>query len=241
MPSRSPRPIVPSGGARTTGARRLPGDTAGTSAVAQPDGSAQPRPRTKARVGPGVTRRVANPRLATPGDATSAGPPSGNGRTLAALAVAAVVLVAVAVVLAFGWHSARTSEAMTNQAFVDKAATAQLVGQVSEAIKTVYPYDFTTLGEDEAKAVVTGVFADEFTRVFEPVKVLAPQQQAVLTTTVPAAGVISLRGDRARLLMMVDQRGVRGPAKQPTGATARLVVDAQRIDGRWKIAEVTPQ
>ncbi|MDT7639620.1 MAG: Mce-associated rane protein, partial [Pseudonocardiales bacterium] len=84
-------------------------------------------------------------------------------------------------------------------------------------------------------------FATEFPRVFGPVKQLAPQEQAVLKSTVPAAGVILLQGDRARLLMMIDQTGTRGAAKEATGATARLVVDAQKVDGRWKISEVTPE
>jgi Mce-associated membrane protein len=62
-----------------------------------------------------------------------------------------------------------------------------------------------------------------------------------LKSTVPAAAVSLLQGDRARLLMMVDQAGTRGPDKQPTGATARLVVDAVKIGGQWKISEVTPE
>jgi Mce-associated membrane protein len=118
-----------------------------------------------------------------------------------------------------------------------------VVGQVTNAISRVYSYNYTTLPADEAaaKAVITGKFADEFGRVFEPVKQLAPQEQAVLKSTVPAAGVLQLQGDRARLLMMVNQAGVRGTDKQPTGATARLVVDAQKVDGQWKIAGVTPE
>jgi len=145
------------------------------------------------------------------------------------------------------WPSARTTARsagpLANKAFVDSAATAELVGQVTNAMTTVYSYDYNTLPANEAaaKGVITGKFATEFPRVFEPVKQLAPQEQAVLKSTVPAAGVILLQGDRARLLMMVDQIGTRGTAKEPTGATARLVVDAQKVDGRWKIAEVTPE
>lgn len=164
-------------------------------------------------------------------------------RLLFGLAGAAVLLVAAAVVVGVGAYTARSSGPLANQAFVDSAATAELVGQVTNAMTTVYSYDYTTLAANEAAAngVITGKFATEFPRVFAPVKQLAPQEQAVLKSTVPAAGVIMLQGDRARLLMMVDQTGTRGAAKEPTGATARLVVDAQKVDGRWKIAEVTPE
>jgi Mce-associated membrane protein len=164
-------------------------------------------------------------------------------RLLFGLAGAAVLLVAASVVVGVGAFTARSSGPLANQAFVDSAATAELVGQVTNAMTTVYSYDYTTLPANEAAAdgVITGKFATEFPRVFAPVKQLAPQEQAVLKSTVPAAGVIMLQGDRARLLMMVDQTGTRGAAKEPTGATARLVVDAQKVDGRWKIAEVTPE
>jgi len=164
-------------------------------------------------------------------------------RLLFGLAGAAVLLVAASVVVGVGAYTARSSGPLANQAFVDSAATAELVGQVTNAMTTVYSYDYTTLPANEAAAngVITGKFATEFPRVFAPVKQLAPQEQAVLKSTVPAAGVTMLQGDRARLLMMVDQTGTRGAAKEPTGATARLVVDAQKVDGRWKIAEVTPE
>ncbi|MDT7658383.1 MAG: Mce-associated rane protein [Pseudonocardiales bacterium] len=164
-------------------------------------------------------------------------------RLLTGLAVAAVVLVAAAVVAAVGWRSAATSGPRSNEAFVDSAATAEVVGQVTNDMTTVYSYDYTNLPANEAaaNAVITGKFATEFPRVFGPVKQLAPQEQAVLKSTVPAAGVILLQGDRARLLMMIDQTGTRGAAKEATGATARLVVDAQKVDGRWKISEVTPE
>jgi Mce-associated membrane protein len=163
-------------------------------------------------------------------------------RLLTGLA-AAVVLVAAAVLTAVGWRSAATSGPRSNEAFVDSAATAEVVGQVTNDMTTVYSYDYTNLPANEAaaNAVITGKFATEFPRVFGPVKQLAPQEQAVLKSTVPAAGVILLQGDRARLLMMIDQTGTRGAAKEATGATARLVVDAQKVDGRWKISEVTPE
>jgi len=164
-------------------------------------------------------------------------------RLLVGVAVVAVLLVCASVVLAVGAFTARTSGPLANKAFLDTGQTAELVGQMTSAMTTVYSYNYTTLPANEAaaKGLVTGKFADEFARVFEPVKQLAPQEQAVLKSTVPAAGVILLQGDRARLLMMVDQTGTRGTAKEPTGATARLVVDAQKVDGRWKIAGVTPE
>jgi Mce-associated membrane protein len=164
-------------------------------------------------------------------------------RLLTVLGVAAVLLIAGAVLLAVQNYSTRANGPLANQAFVDTGGTAEVVGAMTAAVKAVYSYDFKTLdqNEAEAKGYITGPFAEEFDRVFAPVKQLAPKEQAVLTTDVPAVGVMQLDGDRARLLMMVDQRGTRAGGQPIAGTSARLIVQAQRVDGRWKIVEVTPE
>jgi Mce-associated membrane protein len=249
-------------GARKPGAagtaladRDVEDDTAGTAGtpgadLIAPTGAgttSTPEAAREARTATAAAEQVDPAGPAAASAATGSGPDLAADRTrvrlLTGLAVAAVVLVAAAVVAAVGWRSAATSGPRSNEAFVDSAATAEVVGQVTNDMTTVYSYDYTNLPANEAaaNAVITGKFATEFPRVFGPVKQLAPQEQAVLKSTVPAAGVILLQGDRARLLMMIDQTGTRGAAKEATGATARLVVDAQKVDGRWKISEVTPE
>ncbi|WP_445185795.1 hypothetical protein ACTXG6_00655 [Pseudonocardia sp. Cha107L01] len=223
--------------------------TAGTDLIAPTGAGTTSTPGTAREAGTGsaAAEPVDPAEPAAASAATESGPDLAADRKrvrlLTGLAVAAVVLVAAAVVAAVGWRSAATSGPRSNEAFVDSAATAEVVGQVTNDMTTVYSYDYTNLPANEAaaNAVITGKFATEFPRVFGPVKQLAPQEQAVLKSTVPAAGVILLQGDRARLLMMIDQTGTRGAAKEATGATARLVVDAQKVDGRWKISEVTPE
>lgn len=164
-------------------------------------------------------------------------------RRLAVFAVAAVLLLAVAALFAVGNHEARSTGALGNHALVDSAGTAEAVSQLTAAVKTVYSYDYRSLDKTEAdaKQLITGEFAGEFDRVFAPVRQLAPKEQAVLTTEVPAAGVIQLDGDRARLLMMVDQRGTRAGNQPLPPVSARLVVEARQVDGRWLIAKVTPK
>jgi Mce-associated membrane protein len=223
--------------------------TAGTDLIAPAGAGTTSTPGTAREAGTGsaAAEPVDPAEPAAASAATESGPDLAADRKrvrlLTGLAAAAVVLVAAAVLTAVGWRSAATSGPRSNEAFVDSAATAEVVGQVTNDMTTVYSYDYTNLPANEAaaNAVITGKFATEFPRVFGPVKQLAPQEQAVLKSTVPAAGVILLQGDRARLLMMIDQTGTRGAAKEATGATARLVVDAQKVDGRWKISEVTPE
>jgi Mce-associated membrane protein len=177
-----------------------------------------------------------------PADAKPAADPA-RVRTLIVVGVVAVLLLAGAVLLFIGYHTARTTGALGNDAVVDASATAEVVGDVTAAVKTVYSYDYKTLDRNEAdaKTVITGEFAGEFDRVFAPLKQLAPKEQAVLVTAVPAAGVTQLNGDHARLLMMVDQKGTRAGGQALPGSSARLAVEAARVDGRWKIAKVTPE
>jgi Mce-associated membrane protein len=194
---------------------------------------------------PADAARVNGPTGTVPTPVAPPAPPADRRATrlLTVLAVLAVLLVATAVLLGVAWGAQRHSGPRSNQAFTDGGATAALVGEVTNAVIAVYSYDYTTLPANEAaaKAVVTGRYASEIDRLFAPLKQVAVAQQASMRATVPAAAVSLLRGDRARLLMMVDQAGVHGTDKQPTGASARLMIDAQRIEGHWKIAEVTPE
>jgi Mce-associated membrane protein len=162
-------------------------------------------------------------------------------RRLTVLGVAAVLLLAAAGLLAFGNHEARSSGVLANHALVDADGTAEVVSQLTAAIKTVYSYDYRSLDKTEAdaKQLITGEFAGEFDRMYAPLKQEAPKQQTVLNTEVPTAGVMQLSGDRARVLMMVDQRGTYSGNQPLPPVTARLVVEAQRVDGRWLIAKVT--
>jgi Mce-associated membrane protein len=55
--------------------------------------------------------------------------------------------------------------------------------------------------------------------------------------SVPAVAVKSLDGDRAIVLVFLDQQAHQGGEGNPLRATGRLSITAQRVDGRWKIAD----
>lgn len=234
LPSVVPAPVP----TKPSGAMRL-------SKPSRPSTEAKPVDE-KAMTAPTVEVRPADTEAPIEPDAepaTTAEPDRRRTRLLTALGVVAVLLLAATTLLAVAWYSSRESGPLTNQAFADGARTSELVGQVTNAVVTVYSYDYTTLPENEAaaKAVITGDFTAEFDKTFQPVKDGATKQMTVLNTTVKAASVSQLQGDRARLLMMVDQTGTKGPAKEPTAASSRLAIDALWTDGRWKISGVTPE
>jgi Mce-associated membrane protein len=161
------------------------------------------------------------------------------------LAAALVMLAAVAVVASIQDARLRGSPAAANTALVDVGATAEVAGQLSDAVETIYSFDFARLDENEnaARDVITPEFAAEFDRLFGEVRARAPQQQAVVSATVTLSAVKEITGDRAVLVAFVDQQATRAAPDaqaQQLAAAGRLTVTGERVDGRWKIAAVTP-
>jgi Mce-associated membrane protein len=157
--------------------------------------------------------------------------------------VALVALVVIAVV-AWAWfrneaNQLAGSAAASNVALVDAGATAEVSAQISEAVRRVYSYDFARLDDNERAAaeVVTGPFVDVFRQRFAQVRQQAPPQQVVVVATVPAIAVKTLDGDRAIVLVFLDQQARQVGKDKPLLATGRLSITAQKVDGRWKIAD----
>ncbi|MGH3720568.1 MAG: hypothetical protein ACRDRI_17315 [Pseudonocardiaceae bacterium] len=164
--------------------------------------------------------------------------------------VATLVALVAAVVIALGlaaWFRGEANQlagsaAASNDALVDAAATNQVSGQVREAVQRVFSYDFARLDADERAAVeaITGPFVDSFHQQFARVRALAPAQQAVVVATVPALAVKVLDGDRAIVVVFLDQQAHQGGQATPLQAFGRLAVTAQRVNGSWKIADAEP-
>ena len=159
--------------------------------------------------------------------------------TLVALVAALVMAVGLAAWFRGEVNQLTGSPAATNEALVDKDATTEVATQISDAVKRVYSYDFARLDGNErtANEVVTGAFVDTFHQQFAKIRQLAPPQQAVVVASVPGIAVKSLDGDRAIVLVFLDQEAHQAGQSKPLVATGRLSITAQRVDGRWKIAD----
>ena len=164
--------------------------------------------------------------------------------TLALVGSAAVLVIALGFAAWFRGEANQLldSAPKSNSALLDAGATAQVSGQVRDAVERVFSYDFARLDDNERAAndVITGAFAREYRQQFARVRELAPGQQAVVVATVPALAVKVLDGDRAIVVVFIDQQANRGGQTQPLIAAGRLSVTAQRIAGNWKIADVEP-
>ena len=154
-----------------------------------------------------------------------------------------VVLTAAAVFFGIANAALRGTPAAQNIALVDVGASAQATQQLGDAAKTVYSYDFARLDQNEAaaRALITPAFEAQYNQLFGQVRKIAPQQQAVVTATIVTSATRDIEGDKAVVVMFLDQQVTRAQAggqPQQLAAAGRLTVTGQLVDGTWKIADV---
>ncbi|WP_103338410.1 hypothetical protein [Amycolatopsis sp. CA-126428] len=156
-------------------------------------------------------------------------------RVRVVLAVVAVVLAGLAVWFTLETRSTNAVVAH-NSALSDVAGTADAAKQISAALGTVFSYRFDDPAKSEqaARDVLTGPALAQYEQLFGQVRKLAAEQQLVVTSTAVASGVKLLDGDRAALLVFLDQTGTRGDGQRSTGA-AQLSVTAERVAGKWRV------
>jgi Mce-associated membrane protein len=155
------------------------------------------------------------------------------------------VTVALAVLLGSGVSAAAQEDdarGPSNHALVDTAGTTEVLVRAKEVSEQLFSYNYVDLDSHKRKfaELTTGEFADRYSELFDEVVAQAPAMKLVMTSTVKDAGVRVLRGDRAEVLVFLDQNGTRGDtgAGSQTFAQAMFVATLQRVDGDWKVADL---
>lgn len=157
--------------------------------------------------------------------------------------LAAVVVLSAIASLWFGLAADRLRQSgwATNTALVDASGTTAVVDEVGSAVRTVFSYDYgnTDATERSARQLLTGEAVEQYTALFDDVRKQAVEQKVVFATSVRSIGVTELTGDRARLLVFVDQQVLRSGENQHTSRAGQLEVRAERADGHWRITAIT--
>ena len=169
------------------------------------------------------------------------GPPANPNLVKAiVLGVAVIVLAALAIWFRGEANSRSEGADANNQALIDTAKSSEVVGHVRDAIEKSLSYNYTDL-DSTAKAVdanLSGQARCEHEQLFGEVRKLAPEQKLILTTRVVQIGVVRLDGDRAELLVMVDQTSTRADQNQTAASASQFVTRAERQGGTWKITQL---
>ena len=156
--------------------------------------------------------------------------------------VLAAILLAVGLVGWWSWFDLRGDDPSDNGAVIDSKATAQVQTSVSQALGRVLTYDYQDPATTEAAAddVLAGKARTEYDTLFASLQQRAPGQQLKLTAQVQAIGVKELRGDKATLLVFVDQRSFREKDKEASVSAAQLHITAERKGASWVITGLKP-
>ncbi|MER5635397.1 hypothetical protein ABT095_00375 [Kitasatospora sp. NPDC002227] len=131
------------------------------------------------------------------------------------------------------------AQAEANRALTDGQTTAEVVGDVGNALGRIFSYTpaDTAATAKAADALLDGPAAAQYRSLFAQVKQQVADQKLTLTTRVVRAGVTELSGEQAKLLVFLDQTSQR-EGKAASTAAAQLSVTARRTGGHWRITEL---
>jgi len=136
--------------------------------------------------------------------------------------------------------SLRAQSGQQNTALVDSAATSAVRASIGSAVQTIFSYSYANTGatRQAAQRLLTGPAIKQYDSLFAIVQRDAPAEKLVVVTKVASSGVELLTGDRARVLLFVNQQDTRSGTSQTSYSGAMLAVTAIRQSGHWKIENI---
>lgn len=161
-----------------------------------------------------------------------------SGQLLLAGALIVVGLLLAAGAVIFKIQADDVSSSTNNTALLDVATTAQVKDQVSKATEALFSYDYNNIAKTETAAadlLVNDDVRGKYNLLMGEVKRLAPQQKMVVTCKVTRSAVIRLEGDRADVMVFVDQSSTRADTNKTTAGSAQLHLNAELQGDKWKI------
>ncbi|MGW3482740.1 hypothetical protein [Rhodococcus indonesiensis] len=186
-----------------------------------------PEPREPSPVDDGGD--VAEPAAQTGGTVSR-----GSWRPVVIVGGAALALGAFAAVAA-----ARPGATVTNEAWVDSAATSEVTAAAGNAIETMHGYNHETIDEDFAaiREVLTPPMREEFDLTADVTKQAAVQTHTATEVRIDHIGASMLDDDRAEVAAFISVSAT-GDAVAQGSASAPLLVRMEKIDGKWLVSEI---
>ncbi|MFI9450979.1 hypothetical protein [Amycolatopsis sp. NPDC052450] len=163
---------------------------------------------------------------------------SGSRQLILAGALVVVGLLLAATAVLFKIQADEVSSSTNNTALLDVAKTAQVKDQVAKATEALFSYDYNNIAKTETAAgdlLVNDEVRAKYNLLMGEVKRLAPQQKMVVTCKVTRSAVIRLEGDRADVMVFVDQSSTRADTNKTTAGSAQLHLNAELQGDKWKI------
>ncbi|WP_157182605.1 hypothetical protein [Sciscionella marina] len=150
------------------------------------------------------------------------------------------VLAIIAAVLAAALGVTGALLRSDNEALVDAGKTSELTDRLRGPLTQVLSYDYADLdnAHKAARGLFTGAAVRQYDALFGRIRDTAQSKRLIVTTIVRNLGVVSLHGDRAELLGLVDQQIMSGAAQQRSGTAQLRLVAHRDPGGSWKVTEL---
>jgi Mce-associated membrane protein len=164
-----------------------------------------------------------------------------RNRFLAAGVLFVVALVFIGLAVWFKIEDTQLTAATSNTALLDVARTAQVNQAATNAVETLFSYDYTNIAktQDAAKnLLLNDDVRNKYNALMGEVVRLAPQQKMVVTVKASRSAVVMLDGDLAKVMVFVDQTATRTDQNQTSSGPAQLWVQMQYSGGQWKVADL---
>ncbi len=171
-----------------------------------------------------------------PGLVTGLRPSSttGRGRGVPTWLLAGLGVVAAGLVAATAWMWTAQDDGGDDSA----ARAAQVAAE--RAVVPVLSYDHETLEADqqEAQALMTGSYREEYDKLFAVLEENAPQTETTVTASVISSGIVRASGDRVQVLVFVDRPTTNRLSAEPVVYKDQVTLSMQRVDGDWLVDDL---
>lgn len=223
---------------QTPSTRRLAGHTgpvrpgSGGSAESAPDPVTTPKRKRRGDDDKTGARRTATGRSTVAGDGSSRRRP---GKKLAY----AMLAVGVAAGAAGGFLATEPGVDVPNQAFVDRAATDEVLTAAISNVQRLVSIDYEALDEYHASLgeFLTPNLVEELDKNWPALRDSYEQSATTVDARVSEAGVAYLEGDRAEVLLVQEVSMEReGVAAGSTTGTYQVGLD--KVNGVWKLSRI---
>lgn len=159
---------------------------------------------------------------------------AGRGRGVPTWLLAGLGVVAAGLVAATAWMWTAQDDGGDDSA----ARAAQVAAE--RAVVPVLSYDHETLEADqqEAQALMTGSYREEYDKLFAVLEENAPQTETTVTASVISSGIVRASGDRVQVLVFVDRPTTNRLSAEPVVYKDQVTLSMQRVDGDWLVDDL---
>ncbi|HKS47684.1 MAG TPA: hypothetical protein VJT49_21745 [Amycolatopsis sp.] len=206
----------------------------------RPKPSPRPKSRDEGTAKP-VDYEAAEAAVAVPEPvpAPASRPPRNKVALAGVLFVLALVLTTLAVW--FKIEESKLAAATSNTALLDVARTSQVNQAATSAVETLFSYDYNSIAKTQDAAgdlLLNDDVRNKYNSLMGEVERLAPQQKIVVTVKVSRSAVIMLNGDKAKVMVFVDQTATRTDQNQTSSGSAQLWLNLQYSGDKWRITDL---